>query len=404
MGYSSNSSNPRRTARTDRRGDSEAGRSVTGRVYGRYHVRMAGDPAVPPLDNGFEVVRKGYEQGQVDTHLRRLDAEIRILTTDRDAAVDQSVQLARELDEARVRAEKLRAHVGPPKSVQGMSERMRSMLRLAEDEVDEMLSRAKTEVNRRTREADLQAAQTIAAAQAEADAVRFSAHADAERVGQDLARARAELEAKQQATHEQLTADRAASEQRIAADAARAEQEQARVWAESEARRTLVEEDFTIAMDQRRAEALEGLAAERLEAQREIDKLQESAAATARAIVANVKRQVAELIVLRKRIIEQLDGMRTVLEGSLDVLTPLPEKPAKGSQHNGATTPNGSTAGAAHTTSTPEPATDERDAAGDDTRSAGPKDTSTRRPTPHHRAAADVVIAGTVRSASSTRP
>jgi hypothetical protein len=37
---------------------------------------------------------------QVDAHLRRLDAEIRILVADRDAAVDQAAQLGRDLEEA----------------------------------------------------------------------------------------------------------------------------------------------------------------------------------------------------------------------------------------------------------------------------------------------------------------
>ena len=60
---------------------------------------MAGNPAPPPSDAGFEVVRRGYDQAQVDAHLRRLDAELSILVTDRDAALAQSVQLARELDD-----------------------------------------------------------------------------------------------------------------------------------------------------------------------------------------------------------------------------------------------------------------------------------------------------------------
>jgi len=100
---------------------------------------MAGDAAAPLPPAGFEVVRRGYDQEQVEAHLRRLDAEMRILTTDRDAAVDQSAQLTRELDDSRARAERLRAQVrtlvSPQQSVQGMSERMRSMLRVAGDVV-----------------------------------------------------------------------------------------------------------------------------------------------------------------------------------------------------------------------------------------------------------------------------
>ena len=71
------------------------------------------------------MVRKGYDQGQVDNHLRRLDAEIQILATDRDAALDQSAQLSQDLDDARARAERLRVQVrnlvNPTQSVQCMS-------------------------------------------------------------------------------------------------------------------------------------------------------------------------------------------------------------------------------------------------------------------------------------------
>ena len=45
----------------------------------------------------------------------------------------------------------VRALAAPPESVQGMSDRVRAMLRLAEDEVAEMLGAAELEVGRRTR-------------------------------------------------------------------------------------------------------------------------------------------------------------------------------------------------------------------------------------------------------------
>ncbi|WP_219417794.1 DivIVA domain-containing protein [Pseudonocardia nigra] len=280
---------------------------------------MAGDPAAPPSDTGFEVVRRGYDQGQVDAHLRTLDAEIRILVADRDAAIDQSAQLTRELDNARVRAENLRAQVrslvSPPQSAQGMSERMRSMLRLAEDEVAEMLSRTECEVSRRIRDAEQQAAQTVAAAKSEAAAIRAAAQADAERTTRELAQARAALDGEREA----------------------AEQERARVWVESEARRAQVEEDFAIAMDQRRAQALAALAEEQEAARRQADETRESAAAqgrstvaeaeaAARAMLAEAERRVAELDAIRSRIAEQLGETHGVLGRSLTALALPPEQ------------------------------------------------------------------------------
>jgi len=108
---------------------------------------MSGEPVAPPSDGVFAVGRRGYDPQQVDAHLRRLDAEIRILVADRDAAVDQAAQLGRDLEEARLRADRLRTQVrtmaARPSDVQGMSERMRTMLRLAEDEV---ARQARTEI------------------------------------------------------------------------------------------------------------------------------------------------------------------------------------------------------------------------------------------------------------------
>jgi hypothetical protein len=307
----------------------------------RYGKPMVGDSAAPPSDTGFEIVRRGYDQVQVDAHLRRLDAEVSILVTDRDAAMDQSAQLTRELDDARVRAERLRAQVrtlvSPPQSVQGMSERMRSMLRLAEDEVAEMLGRADTEVTRRTHEAEVAAAQTIAAATADADAVRAAARADAARVAEELAQARSDFAAERKAGEEQLLADRDAENRRVAEQSLRARQEHERVLAEAQARRAEVDEDFTLAMDQRRSEALAAFATQQLEARREIEARREAAAAKAREevagaeaqarrLVADAERRVREITALRARVAEQLGGTRAVLDRSLGALAPLPEE------------------------------------------------------------------------------
>jgi hypothetical protein len=291
---------------------------------------MVGDPAVPSSDTGFEVVRKGYDQAQVEAHLRRLDAGVRILTADRDAALDQSAQLTRELDDSRARADRLRAQVrtlvSPPQSVQGMSERMRSMLRLAEDEVSEMLMRAETEVNKRVRDAEQRAAQIVTEARSEADAVLATARADAAAAAQESEQVRAELEAERKAGVEANT---------LADD--EAAQERSRIWAESEARRALVEEDFTIAMNQRRKEALADLTAEQIDTRRQTEELRASAAAEARntideaqvrakQIVADAERRIVELTGLRNRIVDQLGSTRAVLERSLGDLGPLPEE------------------------------------------------------------------------------
>ena len=280
---------------------------------------------------GFEVVRKGYDQAQVDAHLRKLDAEFRILTTDRDAAVDQAAQLTRELDDARARAERLRSQVrtlvSPPQSVQDMSERIQSMLRLAEDEVAEMLSRAETEVSRRLHDAEQRAAQIVAGARAEADEERAVARAEVKASEQACERARAELDA-----------ERWAAEETLAALARSEAKERAEAWRESELKRQRVEEDFAIAMDQRRTEALAALASERAESSRAIEKTRsaanteaqhtiEAAEEKAQWILTKAERDVAELTELRHRLLEQLRDARHELERSIETLASLPESP-----------------------------------------------------------------------------
>ncbi len=327
---------------------------------------MAGDSAAPLPPTGFEVVRRGYDQAQVEAHLRRLDAEMRILATDRDAAVDQSAQLTRELDDSRARAERLRAQVrtlvSPQQSVQGMSERMRSMLRMAEDEVAEMLQRADAEVARRLHDAEQKATTIVEDARAEADAIRMQSKADAEAAEEADAVRRAELEAEEHAHLERLattreTADREIAEARSRLDADRQEHTEAAAvadaaakkrhddaWADSEARRNQVEADFRIAMDQRRKEALAAHTGEQLSTRAATEAMRERAHAEARRtvedarvraaqIVAAAEAEVAQLRAQRQRMVDQLTGSRADLDALVASLATLP------GEHSAATPP-----------------------------------------------------------------
>ena len=322
---------------------------------------MAGDSAAPLPPAGFAVVRRGYDQEQVEAHLRRLDAETRILSTDRDAAVDQATQLTRELDDSRARAERLRAQVrtlvSPQQSVQGMSERMRSMLRMAEDEVAEMLQRADAEVAKRLHDAEQLAATLVEGARSEADSLRMQSKADAEAAEEQNARRRAELEAEESAHRERITTSRETSEREIteararlaadqeeiaaaiaAADAA-AERRRSDVWTDSEAQRKQVEADFRVAMDQRRKEALTALTAEQLATRAateemreriEADRLRmiESAHVEAAHIVADAEAAVVRLRAQRQRMVQQLMASRADLDALVASLGPLPDEQA----------------------------------------------------------------------------
>jgi cell division septum initiation protein DivIVA len=295
------------------------------------------EPVAPPSDGVFTVGRRGYDPHQVDAHLRRMDAEIRILVADRDAAVDQAAQLGRDLDEARLRADRLRTQVrtmaARPSDVQGMSERMRTMLRLAEDEVADMLRRADEEVARRIGDAERSVGQITEGARREAADILGRARAEAEATLAGAAKHRADVEAACAADRESIAAERDTAARAIALANGRAEQERTSAWAESERRRATVEEDFSIAMDQRRAEALTAIRAERMrtdqwvqhskdEATRQARAEIAAAEETARRMIAEAQAKVAELADLRGRIAAQLRGTQAQLGTALDDLAP----------------------------------------------------------------------------------
>ncbi|MDT0351157.1 coiled-coil domain-containing protein [Pseudonocardia charpentierae] len=295
------------------------------------------EPVAPPSDGVFTVGRRGYDPHQVDAHLRRMDAEIRILVADRDAAVDQAAQLGRDLDEARLRADRLRTQVrtmaARPSDVQGMSERMRTMLRLAEDEVADMLRRADEEVARRIGDAERSVGQITEGARREAADILGRARAEAETTLAGAAKHRAEAEAAAAADRESIAVERDTAARAIALANASAEQERTSAWAESERRRATVEEDFSIAMDQRRAEALTAIQAERVRTEQWVQHSKDEATRraragiaaaeeTARRMIAEAQARVAELADLRGRIAAQLRGTQAQLGTALDDLAP----------------------------------------------------------------------------------
>src|SRR3977135_1233632 len=101
----------------------------------------AAEDHLPAPGSAFAVSRRGYDPAQVDDYLRHLDAQFRMLAADRDAAVEQNGQLTRQGNSAGAETGKLKGQLrrmsAPPESVEGMSERLQSMLRLAQDEVAE---------------------------------------------------------------------------------------------------------------------------------------------------------------------------------------------------------------------------------------------------------------------------
>src|SRR5882757_5986856 len=201
----------------------------------------AGQDHLPAPGSAFAVTRRGYDPVQVDDYLRHLDAQLRMLAADRDAAVEQNGQLTRQVNVAWAETDRLKGQMrrlsAPPESVEGMSERLQSMLRLAQDEVSERRKRAEAEATEIVSRAEAEAGELprqnesirrqleherkqltfernkiLADAREEADLVHSRAIAEGDRI---RAEATAETDAlRQQSDEERRTLDAQSAAQR----------------------------------------------------------------------------------------------------------------------------------------------------------------------------------------------
>ncbi|CAM4204032.1 chromosome segregation protein [Kibdelosporangium persicum] len=301
-----------------------------------------------PLGAGFDYAKRGYNRAQVDEHLERVDRDMRLLAADRDAAVSQAADLARQLEIARSELDDMRGQIErlslPPTTLEGLSERLQRMLRLAQDEATETKARAEAE-----------AGHIRAKAETDANALR----ARYEEMLRGLDTRRAEMEAE----HREVLAKARAEAGDITK---KAEEERARLDAESAQRRSQVEEDFEIAMASRRTESMRALAEQeatsKAEAERRVReateeanrrrhdaiteakaRLQEASEEAHRRVreateeanrrISHAAQRVAALRQLRTRVANQLRQARSliqdadvVLENATPVLDPLPEE------------------------------------------------------------------------------
>jgi chromosome segregation ATPase len=219
-------------------------------------VRQNEDRELVPLKADFDTVWRGYRRSQVQFYLQQTENEVRMLTEDRDSALSQVTGLSAELEQARSEIESLRRQLDDacrqPVDEAGLPDRLRRMVRLAQDEADEVISSARaTAEHEWTRSEE-------AAAELRARYQRLVEEADEWRRQAEVQR------------NEVLESTR----QDIERMAREAEQHRRQMDNTAEQRRIEVEEDFEISMNARREEALRVLAerdqASRAEAERRI--------------------------------------------------------------------------------------------------------------------------------------
>lgn len=239
-------------------------------------MSLGGERDLVPLGQGFTTVKRGYSRIEVDRHLEELESDIKLLTSDRDHAISQAGDLARQLEVARSEIDELRGQVErlslPPTTLEGLSERLQRMLRLAQDEASE----------------------TKARAEAEAVHIRAKAEADASAMRTRYDQLLADLDARRQEME---------AEHRSLMDSARAEadsivnkakQERLRLDLEAEERRTKIEEDFEIAMAARRTESMRVLAEQEAASKAEAERRVREASDEAERIRAAIAKELAE--------------------------------------------------------------------------------------------------------------
>ena len=317
---------------------------------------------------GFPVVRRGYDPEAVEAYLRRLDAQVRILGADRDAAVEQSRQMGIELEACRSRVERLRGQVSalsePGLITDTASERVRSMLRLVEDDIHELPSRILAQGPKDSGDdqtgrmvavcaESMRAAARAAAAAVEAEHDRVAAEFESTRredaarnsaamaaVAAERSRVLAELETARRVHAEQIKQATAAAEATAEAERARAwadsQAQCAQSWADVQARCAQVERDFRLALDSRRSEAIALLSSEREQTRRmneelhaaavqEAQRVMEDARSRARQILEQGEHQITLLRGHREQLITQLNAAHQELQRVVSGLVPLSE-------------------------------------------------------------------------------
>lgn len=223
------------------------------------------DRELVPLKAGFDLVWRGYRRSQVQYYIQQTENEVRTLVEDRDAALSQVADLASQLEQARSEAEELRAKLDDacrqPVDVAGLPDRLRRMVRLSQEEAEEIVSCARATAEHEWARAEEAAAELRARYQRLVDeADKWRRQAEQQR-NEALEQTRLEIE----------RMARQAEERRRALDHA------------AEQRRVQIEDDFEISMAARREQAMRVLAerdqASREEAARRIKRADEHAEA-----------------------------------------------------------------------------------------------------------------------------
>lgn len=265
-----------------------------------------------PLRTDFDVAWRGYDRDQVRRYVHGVETELRLMTTDRDAAVAESENLAVRLEATRSECRELRAQLDracrtpiDPEDVPG---RLRRMVELAREEAAEITGRA----------------------QAAAEHTWTAAHETAQQLRKRSERFLADLETQRQAMVAEHRELMYRAQREAEALSRQAEQRRAELDANAEQYRTQVARDFELAMLARRVEARQAIAEQQRAATADAERLVAEARAEAKRIVSAAQREADALRQLRDSLAERVRALGRLLADAAPLLgeqdAPAPER------------------------------------------------------------------------------
>lgn len=256
------------------------------------------DRELVPLKADFDTVWYGFRRSQVKFYIQQTEAELELVTEDRDSALSQVSELSAQLEEVRAQVESLKgeldAQARAPIEMDALSDRMRRMVRLAQDEAEEIRSSAQAAAEHEWSRSEQAAAELRGRYEklvSEADEWRRQSEQQRNDL---LARTRDEVQAMSR----------------------EAEQHRRQLDADAEERRTQVERDFEVSMAARREEAMRILAereqASRQEAQRRV----REATLEAERRIRRADEYAETMLRMRQQLAEQVRGAQQVLSNA----------------------------------------------------------------------------------------
>lgn len=165
----------------------------------------------------FATAFRGYDQAQVDEHIRKLNAELANMARHRDEATASVAELTKALSYAQKELSDtknaLARMVDDPAGPAAMTERVKTMMRLAEEEIAELKAKANADAADVRDAADAYAEKTRSKAQAEAEKLAAEAAAERERLDEE---ARRQREQQRKSVEAELAAKRKKTENEVA--------------------------------------------------------------------------------------------------------------------------------------------------------------------------------------------